>query len=126
MYLYNTHLDAGTDSRDGAVQKKQLRMLTDDIAYRVGSNDALILAGDLNADFDELAPWLRETNLSIGACFDPRQYRENRQIDHILFRSGARVQLTIVESGVAEEFRGLSDHPAIFARIKITEVNSLW
>jgi len=91
----------------------------------------LVIAGDFNLDESNagdralLERFVRALALvdSGARAADDGPFATKR-IDYILYRSGAGVALASVEAGEAREFSDgatpLSDHPALFARIRIS------
>lgn len=125
--LYNTHLEAGASDYAVEIRKEQLEILARAIEARPQSR-ALIIGADFNAAFNRVGD--RETLMNFrsrlglldsGAGPELGYWRER---DYILHRDGTQTDLGVVEAGEALEFverdRALSDHPAIYARFRIT------
>jgi len=126
MHIVNTHLDAGDAPEDREVRRRQLAILRDHLVENA-SDEALIVAGDLNlddADPDDVR--LRDSFVSAlgladsGARAAPGSAWE--VLDYLYYRSGNETALRVLEAGEATEFREagapLSDHPALFVRIE--------
>jgi len=127
--VYNSHLDAGKKAkrkRDHRTRERQLAQLARAIRDFSGSG-AIILAGDFNARVDRHNPALEGFAAALdlhesGARTDGDRWRP--RCDYIFYRSDARTEISLVESGEAGEFedeagKPLSDHPAIRARFAI-------
>jgi endonuclease/exonuclease/phosphatase family metal-dependent hydrolase len=127
VHFVNTHLDAGRGPEDRAARRTQLELLRSHLEGSA-AGAALVLGGDLNldaADAEDAA--LRDAFASAlglentGASASPET--SWRRLDYLYRRSGAGVRLELLESGEAREFvdaggAPLSDHPAIFARLR--------
>ena len=125
--VYQTHLDAGAGSEDQAARVRQLELLAERI-NAISGDRALILAGDFNLDASR--PEQRE---ALRAFADGLELRDSgaspspgsgwRQLDYVFYRSGAQVEIELLEAGEALEFRDaaspLSDHPALSTRFRI-------
>ncbi len=102
--VYNTHLDAGNSKRDLAVRWTQIRELAR--AVEGHSPDAVIIAGDFNADLsggergDDFAPvqGLLEGLRLRDAAARPGIDSDWKTMDYILFRSGPHTDLELAES----------------------------
>jgi hypothetical protein len=127
VHVVNTHLDAGSAPEDRAARRAELAELR---AYleREAAGAPIVLGGDLNlnaanaADVairDEFAAALGLAD--TGAAAAPETGWE--RLDYLYRRDGSAVRLEVVEVGEAREFvddagAPLSDHPAIFARLR--------
>jgi endonuclease/exonuclease/phosphatase family metal-dependent hydrolase len=132
LHVVNTHLDAGRDPADREARRAQLETLADALE-RETDGEALVVAGDLNLD-DALPEdrALLETfraRLGLrdaGARPDPDAGWE--VIDYVLVRSGASVRVTVLgageDRGFARAGRPLSDHPALFVRLRVEPVSA--
>jgi len=132
--VWTTHLDAGRDETDRAARDEQLQRLTERVRA-LSAGAALIVAGDLNLDYENAADralldrFTRELSLSdTGARPDADGAFAHKRIDYVLFRSGAGAVLELEAAGEAREFADgptpLSDHPALFARFRISNAAS--
>lgn len=128
VHLANTHLDAGRDESDRAARRRQLGTLRAAIERHVGDG-ALIVGGDFNlaaddpGDVEILEGFSAALGLSdSGAGARPGSGWE--VLDYLLYRSGGGVALEVAEAGEDPSFAAggvaLSDHPAIFARFRVT------
>jgi hypothetical protein len=127
--FWNLHLDAGRGDDDREARAMQLANL--EARVRAISRDGpLVIAGDFNldegdpADHALLADFARALGLvDSGARAAPDGAFAGKRIDYIFVRSGAGVALAVVEAGEAREFSDgptpKSDHPALFARIRV-------
>ena len=127
VHFVNTHLDAGSAPEDRAARRAQLEALREHLE-RTAAGAALVLGGDLNLDAanpEDVA--LRDAFVEAlglvdtGAAAQPGTAWRN--LDYLYHRSGSAILLEPLEAGQATEFvtgRGgpLSDHPAIFARLR--------
>ena len=127
VVLVNTHLDAGRNDSDRAARGAQLNQLILTIDNYV-SNQALIIAGDLNLDWDnskdrELLFDLRDRLGLTRAEKGVQAERGWSVLDYIFYRSGRNTKLVVVGSGEDSAFVSgdvpLSDHPALFATFSI-------
>jgi endonuclease/exonuclease/phosphatase family metal-dependent hydrolase len=127
--LYNTHIEAGTSKRSIRSRKKNFEKLAGAVET-LSAGRAVVVAGDFNVDYSR--PYDREIItefrqrvglLDSGAAPTLAVWRER---DFILFRDGDTVDLTVVAAGEATEFvsggRALSDHPALFVRLRISPI----
>ena len=126
VHFVNTHLDAGRAPEDRDARRAQLAGLRGYLE-REAAGAPLVLGGDLNLDAadpadaalrDEFvaALGLRDTG-AAAAPGSPWQ-----RLDYLYRRDGAEVRVELLEAGEAREFvdagAPLSDHPAIFARLR--------
>jgi endonuclease/exonuclease/phosphatase family metal-dependent hydrolase len=128
--FWNLHLDAGGDEADRVARATQLERLA--ARVRAHSTDAaVVIAGDFNlpesepADRALLERFRAELALvEGGARAAPDGRFAAKRIDFILYRSGAGVALAPLDVGEAREFADgatpLSDHPALYARFRVT------
>lgn len=124
--VWDTHLDAGFDDGDYAARAIQLDLLGD-VILRESRGRALVVGGDFNTDWSQPRDraLLESFVARIGASIAVRNShpRWPLRLDYLLVRSGARVGLETATGGVAEEFvdaegTALSDHPALWARLR--------
>ncbi len=131
FYAVNTHLDAGLGDDDRAVRSRQLDQMRDRIQGFVGEA-ALVLVGDLNlnaarpADAALLEAFFEDLGL-VDSGARAREGGPFQVLDYIAYRSGPATEITLVEAGEDETFvhegEPLSDHPALFARLRVTQRN---
>jgi endonuclease/exonuclease/phosphatase family metal-dependent hydrolase len=123
--LVNTHLEAGDGDDDHAVRVRQVEILRERL--RGPQPAALVLGGDLNLDWNQ--PHERE--LLEGLVSDlglvdsgARPSSPWDRIDYLFVRESDDVELDVIAAGMAEEFvaegQPLSDHPALFVRLRVT------
>lgn len=127
--IYNTHLDSDESPKDHQARVSQLNQLRDYILKQSG-DVPLIVAGDLNLDQDTpgdqqlLGSFVNDLKL-IDTQAQKERGKWPFRLDYILYRSGANVQLSVLEAGIAEEFaiagKPLSDHPALYTRFRIAK-----
>ncbi len=131
--FWNLHLDAGEDATDRAARDTQLRRLATRVR-KISGGGPLVIAGDFNldevnpADRALLTRFTDELSLSdSGARPAPGGAFAHKRVDFILYRSGGKVALAPEEVGEAREFSDgptpLSDHPALFARLRVSAVS---
>jgi endonuclease/exonuclease/phosphatase family metal-dependent hydrolase len=127
VHVVNTHLDAGRSPADHAARRAQLGRLRAHLESKA-AGAALVLGGDLNLDAsdpadvalrDEFTAALGLEDTGAVAAAGARW----RRLDYLYHRSGSAVLLELLEAGEAAEFVNgagapLSDHPAIFARLR--------
>ena len=129
--LYNTHLDSGSGRRAVALRARQFEVLARAIEARPKSR-AVILGGDFNSVFNRssdgptIDQFRRRLGLEdSGAGPELRGWHER---DRIFYRDGVDTKLQVERAGEAREFvegdRALSDHPAVYARFRVTRVTS--
>jgi endonuclease/exonuclease/phosphatase family metal-dependent hydrolase len=127
--VYDTHLDA--DPRDQPTRERQLATLSAEI-QRLSATRPLIVAGDFNIDRSDSAQFaalhrfaatlgLRDSNAIQGASWPER-------LDYIFVRSSDDVTVEVVRAGSDSRFRTatheLSDHPAMFAILRVTRAGA--
>ncbi len=123
----NTHLDAGRADADREARRRQLASLRNHLA-RETPGRALVLAGDLNLDAavpEDVA--LRDELVAALGLVDsgarPAPGTDWERVDYIYVRSGEALHLEVLEAGEDRGFQHdalpLSDHPALFARLRI-------
>ena len=127
--VVNTHLEAGDGEADLAVREQQLEILGRFLAAR-SAGRALVLGGDLNLPFDDarqraaVERFAAALGLSDAGARPAEPGRWEKRLDYILWRSGEGTGLSLLEAGEDGGFsRGgapLSDHPAVFARFRVT------
>jgi endonuclease/exonuclease/phosphatase family metal-dependent hydrolase len=129
--VYTTHLDAGPDQASVSARWKQLNLLATAIERRNGAR-GVIVAGDLNIAYNRSGDgWVlddfrrRLGLLDSGAGAELAHWRER---DYLLYRDGTRAKISVERAGEAREFvnrdRALSDHPAIYAHLRIVPPRS--
>lgn len=129
--VVNLHLDAGGGEDDQRVRAAQLRALAEHLE-RTSPGRALVVAGDFNLDFDLAASYeildsfrarLALTDASARPARSVADGGTWRRLDHLLVRSGTRVRVDVLEAGelagAARDGQPLSDHPAVFARLRL-------
>lgn len=127
FFVVNTHLDAGRRPADRAARERQLDAIVRTIEPRA-SGQALIIGGDLN--LDDTDPADRALLDAFIARLDLRDTgargasdKDWAVLDYLLYREGETTRLEVLDAGEATEFEHagepLSDHPALFARIRI-------
>ena len=124
--VYNTHLEAGEAEPSIEARSAQLDQLAEAIE-RLSSDRPVIVAGDFN-----LAT-IRTSDRSLKNLFAERLGLQDagagselpfwRDRDFVLYRSGAHMQLSVLNAGEAKEFvnrkRALSDHPALWVNFRL-------
>jgi endonuclease/exonuclease/phosphatase family metal-dependent hydrolase len=126
--LYDLHLDAGDRGADFRARRHQMQRIRDEIQLH-SPDRAVIVAGDFNLklrvarDRDLLEAFRVGLGLSDSLA-RPRGDLWREVIDYILYRSGPKADLRLLQAGEAAEFvddeeQPLSDHPAVFARFRI-------
>jgi hypothetical protein len=88
---------------------------------------AVIVAGDFNVDYSR--PYDRDiitafrTRLGLRDSGAGPEIAVWRERDFILFRDGNGARISVLDAGEAREFvsgeRALSDHPALYARMRL-------
>ena len=123
--VVNTHLDAGRAPEDREARRAQLERLRTYLE-RTAAGAALVVGGDFNLDAADPADvalrdeFVRALGLEdTGAAPASGSWE---RIDYLYRRDGAAVLLQVLEAGEAREFqdraRPLSDHPALFTRLR--------
>jgi endonuclease/exonuclease/phosphatase family metal-dependent hydrolase len=130
--LYNTHLEAGPTERSVEIRGRQLDILARAIEARPKTR-AVIVAGDFNSAFnrvgdrEKIVEFRRRLELQDSGAGPELPYWRER--DYILHRDGTDAALRVEQAGEAQEFverdRALSDHPALYARFRITPPTSV-
>lgn len=124
--VWNTHLDAGGGDADRDVRRAQIDRLAAAIEAR-SAGRALVVGGDLNLELAHapdaalLDAFAKRLGLAIAARTPDAGWRSH--LDYLLVRSGDALGLEVVAGGKDESFvdaarQPLSDHPAIFARLR--------
>lgn len=124
---WNTHLDAGDAEADRAVRADQLGRLAAAIEAK-SAGRAVVVGGDFNLHWDDprdralLDGFAARLGLAIAAMTPAGGW--DSRLDYLLTRPDARSCLATLEAGKNEHFldaadRPLSDHPAIFARLRL-------
>jgi len=130
--LYNTHLEAGPTERSIRTRRQQLEALAQAIETRPKTR-AVIVGGDFNSAFnrvgdrENIVAFRRRLELQDSGAGPELPYWRER--DYILHRDGTDAALRVEQAGEAQEFverdRALSDHPALYARFRITPITNL-
>lgn len=124
---WTTHLDAGDTDADRAVRADQLARLTAAIEAR-SAGRAVVIGGDFNLHWDDakdrtlLEQFTQRLGLSIAAMTPVGGW--DSSLDYLLTRPATGNCLTTLEAGKDERLidaagQPLSDHPAIFARLRV-------
>jgi endonuclease/exonuclease/phosphatase family metal-dependent hydrolase len=129
--VYSTHLDAGRGKRSTKARRRQLRILADAVERHSGDR-ALIVGGDLNlaanrpGDWEAMSEFRERLNLRDSGAGPELPFWNSR--DYILYRSGTGAEISVEQAGEALEFvdgnRTLSDHPAVYARFRVSAIDS--
>lgn len=127
FFVVNTHLDAGRNSLDREARATQLKQITDRVRQEA-SGEALIIAGDLNLDWEDpkdrslLESFRKDLSLMHSGA---RAQTERKWpiLDYIFYRNGRTTTFEILEVGENLGFQNddgpLSDHPALFMNFLI-------
>ena len=127
LVLVNTHMDAGRSKFDRSARAAQLDQLIRSIENHV-TVEALIVAGDLNLDWDNAEDRLLlldfRDRLGLTRAENGNQAERGWTVlDYIFFRNGTQTNLMVLDSGEDKNFVSgalpLSDHPALFARFGV-------
>lgn len=124
---WNTHLDAGDADADRAVRARQLDRLAAAIETK-SAGRAVVVGGDFNLHWDEppdralLEGFAARLGLAIAAMTPAGGW--DSRLDYLLVRAAADHCLATLAAGKDERLldaadRPLSDHPAIFARLRL-------
>ena len=127
FFIVNTHMDAGRRDSDRAARKRQLEQIISTIKQRT-TNEALIVAGDLNLNSKnpedvKLLENFKE-NLRLTDSFTGHKISKKWTIlDYILYKQGEELEFKIISVGEDESFvteeGPLSDHPALILELAI-------
>jgi len=127
FFIVNTHMDAGRRDSDRAARKRQLENIISTIKQRT-TNEALIVAGDLNLNSKnpedvKLLENFKE-NLRLTDSFTGHKISKKWTIlDYILYKQGEELEFKIISVGEDESFvteeGPLSDHPALIIEVVI-------
>ena len=127
VFVLNTHLDAGRSSSDRKVRAQQIKQIVEKVTLET-SGEILIFAGDLNLN------WNDPEDLSLLEAFsNDLELKDSLKgiqaergwpiLDYILYRNGRTSSLEVLEAGEDISFKyvegPLSDHPALFLKIRI-------
>jgi hypothetical protein len=125
--VYSTHLDAGRGKRSIKARQRQLRILAGAIEQQ-SAGRAIIVGGDLNlaversGDRGAMTEFRERLHLHDSGAGPELPAWSQR--DYILYRSGTQARISVEQAGEALEFvdgsRALSDHPAIYARFRVS------
>lgn len=115
IWVYNVHFDAGGSRGDREAREQQREQLIADILERTAPGDAMIVAGDFNTGANGLSDLRERTGLEDSGAGG---------IDRVLFRSGHDLTLRLAADSARPEpdfdaLRGLSDHGAVWVRIRL-------
>ena len=122
--LYNTHLDAGRAKEDQEVRQKQLARLARFVEEK-SRNRPVIMAGDFNLNwrFPEMRQSLEGFMHRLGLTRVGEAQNPKNPVDHILFRKGGTIDLSVIRAGLAPGFavrgQSLSDHEPITATFRV-------
>lgn len=125
----NTHLDAGRSREDRDVRRRQLAALRGYLE-REAPGRPLVVAGDFNLDADVSEDAALRDGFAAGLGLadsgaGPAPGTPWKHLDYIYLRDGEGARLEILEAGedptFVREGLPLSDHPAIFTRLRIHE-----
>lgn len=127
FFIVNTHMDAGRRDSDRAARKRQLEQIISTIQQRT-TNEALIVAGDLNLNsknpkdvklLENFKEKLRLTDSFTGHKISKKW----TILDYILYKQGEELEFKIISVGEDESFvtdeGTLSDHPALILELEI-------
>jgi len=127
VFILNTHLDAGRSTSDRKVRAEQLNHILVKLK-QVISDEALIVAGDLNLRWNDSEDRvLLENFISDLSLTDSLREIQSAGgwpiLDYILYRNGQTTSLQVLEVGEDPDFQyengPLSDHPALFIKLLI-------
>ena len=127
FFVVNTHLDAGQRSLDREARVAQLKQITDRVRQEV-SGEALIIAGDLNLNWEDARDrlLLESFRTDLGLIHSGARAKTETKwpiLDYIFYRNGRTTTFEILETGEDLSFQNddgpLSDHPALFMRFLI-------
>lgn len=134
LHVVDTHLDAGLGEADRAARARQLDVLAAALE-RDTAGAALVVAGDLNLDRDRpedgalLDAFAARLGLHDARARPRPEAGWPALLDYVLLRSGAGAHLEVLEAGEDRRFvqdgRPLSDHPALFVRLRVTRLPAL-
>jgi len=124
--VYNTHLESGSERESVEMRRQQLDILAS-LIESTSRDRAVIVAGDFNADpsrqGDRNVLFAFRTRLGLQDSGAGPELAAWRERNYILFRDGARTWIEVEAAGEAREFvsgqRALSDHPALFALLRL-------
>ena len=127
FFVVNTHLDAGRSSLDREARATQLKQITDRLRQEA-SGEALIIAGDLNLDWEDpedlslLEAFMKDLDLIHSGKRDQTD-RKWPILEYIFYRNGRTSTFEVLETGEDLAFQNddgpLSDHPALFIKLLI-------
>ena len=113
--IYNTHLDAGDSPEDKSIRKTQINQMKTYI-YDTGMSNPIVIAGDFNmtlSDGDSTLYYFYQDLDLLGKSIKTPQ----PMLDYIFIKNSPRIILRILEYQINHSFNGLSDHPAVSAKI---------
>ncbi len=125
--LYNTHFDAGGGGRSTRARQRQLTELAAAVE-ELSADRAVIVVGDFNTSFvraeDRAAIHAFRKRLGLDDSGAGPELPQWRNRDFVLYRSAGGVTIEVEAAGEALQFvnagRALSDHPALFARLRLS------
>ena len=127
FFILNTHLDAGRHDSDRKTRESQLNQISTKVKHKL-IDEALILAGDLNLKWNDAQDRSLlenfKNNLGLSDPIDGIQVERGWPvIDYILYRNGEETSFEVLERGQDLNFQTdegpLSDHPALYLKLKI-------
>jgi endonuclease/exonuclease/phosphatase family metal-dependent hydrolase len=129
----NTHLDAGRAEADREARRAQLELLAERL--RETSNGVpLVVGGDLNLHHDDPRDRALLDRFVVALGLADSEARPEpgsgwSRIDYLLTRSGDAASIEVLGAGMAGEFvhdgAPLSDHPALWARLRVALLGGL-
>lgn len=125
--VWDTHLDAGRDDADHAARVAQLDHLARAIEAD-SAGHAVLVGGDLNLEWDDardhalLESFRDRLGLTVAAQTPPDGWESH--LDYLLLRPSGDVQVRRVDAGKEAKMvdaanAALSDHPALFAVLRV-------
>jgi hypothetical protein len=127
FFIVNTHMDAGRRDSDRSARAEQLDHIIKSL-NRLITNEALIVAGDLNLSSKSAEDMKLLDNfkdeLGLNDAFEGITIDKKWSIlDYILYKQGDEVEFKIDAAGEDRSFvtkeGALSDHPALYIELTI-------
>lgn len=125
--FYTAHLEAGSRTSDRRTRAEQLDRLASRMRELSGDRP-VVVGGDFNLRWDvpedraQLEQFLVQTEL-IDSGAVPSEPELWTRVDYLFYRSGGETPLEVLAAGQDREFvyegGPLSDHPALFLRLKV-------
>jgi endonuclease/exonuclease/phosphatase family metal-dependent hydrolase len=125
--FYTVHLEAGSRSSDRRTRAEQLDRLASRMRELSGDRP-VVVGGDFNLRWDvaedraQLEQFLAQTELVDSGAVHAEPELWTR-IDYLFYRSGRQGALEVLAAGQDREFvyeaGPLSDHPALFLRLRV-------